>query len=298
MAREKYSINFPQRLFLSLLILSPPTSEMSINIHYPFLISSFQPPDCFRDYLNNFDAVQSELQSKFPKHIIPRPMIDIGCFKIMLYQCFNRGFFFLRCQDAISDHELLVNFLILQLTSNLERRQKKLVTQLLSVLNKDGCLDHHLPSFGLPSSHNEWRRCFVDGNNSLRRYIPSVKAIELKNHAVVDPRFVLREILSSNIVTRFTPNNQHHNMSTPYQKIDDISKQSKCLVIPIYLFSDGFNTSHTGGLRDRTSSWSMFICLFLVTPTVFVSSIPLLLDQQMLITTKYSNTFFLILANT
>jgi hypothetical protein len=132
-----------------------------------------------------------------PNFSSTRPAVDICSMKVVLNSVFNRGHLDITSINSVSNFETIINLMMAQLSCNLERKDLHLVTSFLSLLNYDGRLNSLVPMYGLPQSHSDWRKRFADGKHSLRRYLPSVKVIALKEHAVVDPRLAIHEIMSS-----------------------------------------------------------------------------------------------------
>ena len=140
-----------------------------------------------------------------------------------------------------------------------------MVADLISLLNHDGDISWILLSFGCPSSYNDWRCRYLDGRHNIKKFLPSCKVVPLSKHAVVDPRWAIEEMLFfEHVDSLFASSTRNINNSSDYdRRLETLSKERECFVIPICFFSDGYNTSNTGGLRDRSSSWSMFIAIII-----------------------------------
>ena len=244
-------------------------TEMSLINTPKYSCAAESVPNRFTDYCNVFHCVYQQMKLHHPQVTVVRPTVDLCCLKVITNQIFSRGHLDYMSIKYVSNYETIVNLLLAHMCSKLEKKQLGLVVNLLLLLNIDGRLESLLPNCGFPKKVSDWRRRCMDGTHSIRAYLPSMKVISLKSHAVIDPRHAIEEMMSCAVLSSgfFS---QSHSTNDHDKKTSSLSLARQCCIIPLGLFSDGYNTSNTAGLSDRSGSWSMFLCLLLDQKKTFV----------------------------
>ena len=119
------------------------------------------------------------------------------------------------------------------ISSTLEKRQLEMVADLLHLLNHDGDILRLLPTFGCPSTYNDWRCRYLDGRHNIKKILPSCKVVSLRKHAVIDPRLAIDEMLfSENVESLFATQLHCLILNNNYdRRLRNLRIERKCFVI-------------------------------------------------------------------
>ena len=183
----------------------------------------------------------------------------MNALRMIAYQAFNLN----DAPSAVADmYETMVHLIITRLCTMLSPKPLKLVIILVKSLIRKANYGDIFKGTAIPTSWKDWKKYYVGGVKSISRNIPHLSVEKLKDHAVVDVKSAVESILADGtvVIDDYSYIKPNDNSFTKFEKrMKEIGENSCCYVIPLFIFSDGYKTSNTGGFQNRPSSWGAWI---------------------------------------